>query len=76
MPRSADTYWDSDGSYFIASPQLKGAVPEGVQQIASPNNSVLFIGRVLVESDRDLATAYGLEQQIQLTSLSRWRPTQ
>jgi hypothetical protein len=64
------------GNYFITGPQWKGAVPEGVKQIASPNNSVLLIGRVLVESDRDLATAYGLEQQIRLTSLSRWRPTQ
>lgn len=47
------------GNYFITGPQCKGAVPEGVKQIASPNNSVLLIGRVLVESDRDLATAYG-----------------
>jgi len=39
-------------------------------QIASPHNSVLVIGRVFVESDRDLPTAYGLASQIQLTPLS------
>ncbi len=41
-----------------------GITPEGVTQIVSPNNTVLLIGRVLVESDSDLATAYGLEKQI------------
>jgi hypothetical protein len=59
------------GDYLISGPHWKGAVPEGVKHVASPNNSVLVIGRVLVESDSDLATAYGLEQQIRLTSLSR-----
>jgi hypothetical protein len=37
-------------------------------RIASPNNSVLVIGRVLVESDSDLPAAYGLAKQIQLTA--------
>lgn len=32
-------------------------------------NSVLVIGRVLVESDSDLPTAYGLTKQIQLSPL-------
>jgi hypothetical protein len=45
-------------------------------QISSPNNSVLVIGRVLVESDRDLSTAYGLSKQIQLTPFSHWQPGQ
>jgi len=51
-------------------------VPQGMTQIASPNNSVLVIGRVLVESDSDLATAYDLSKQIQLTPLSHWQPGQ
>ena len=38
-------------------------------QIASPNNSVLVLGRVLVYNDSDLATAYGLAKQIQLKPL-------
>jgi hypothetical protein len=36
----------------------------------------LLIGRVLVESGSDLATAYGLEKQIRLTPLSQWQPGQ
>jgi hypothetical protein len=58
------------GDYLISGPGWKGAVPQGVSQIASPNNSVLVIGRVLVDSDSDLPTAYGLAKQIQLSSLT------
>jgi hypothetical protein len=58
------------GDYLISGPGWQGALPEGVTQIISPNNTVLMIGRVLVESDSDLATAYGLEKQIRLTPLS------
>jgi hypothetical protein len=45
-------------------------------RIASPNNAVLVLGRVLVESDRDLPTAYDLSKRIQLTPLSGWQPSQ
>ncbi len=38
-------------------------------RISSPNHSVLIVGRVLVYSDSDLATAYELSKQIQLTPL-------
>jgi hypothetical protein len=62
------------GDYLISGPHWKGVVPEGVTKIVSPNNSVLLIGRVLVEGDGDLSTAYGLAKQIQLTPQSRWRP--
>jgi hypothetical protein len=58
------------GDYLISGPGWKGAVPQGVSQISSPNNSVLVIGRVLVDSDSDLPTAYGLAKQIQLSSLT------
>ena len=37
-------------------------------------NTVLLIGRVLVESDSDLETAYGLEKQKPLTPLGSWQP--
>jgi hypothetical protein len=43
-------------------------VPSGVTQIASPNSSVLVIGRVFVGGDADLPTAHGLASQIQLTA--------
>jgi hypothetical protein len=59
------------GDYLITGPGWKGAVPQGMKQIASPNNSVLVPGRILVYSDSDLSTAYGLAKQIQLTPLDR-----
>lgn len=58
------------GDYLISGPGWQGKVPVGLKQIAAPNNTVLLIGRTLVESDSDLATAYGLAKQIQLTPLS------
>jgi hypothetical protein len=64
------------GDYLVSGPSWQGTVPPGMTQIAAPNNSVLVIGRVLVESDSDVSTAYGLSKQIQLTPLSRWKPGQ
>jgi hypothetical protein len=58
------------GEYLISGPGWKGTVSQGMTQIASPNTSVLVLGRVFVESDRDLPTAYGLAKEIQLTPLS------
>ncbi len=57
------------GDYLITRPGWKGQVPSGMKQISSPNNSVLLVGRVLVYSDGDLSTAYGLSKQIRLTPL-------
>jgi len=57
------------GDYLISGPGWKGSVPQGMTQISSPNNSVLVIGRVFVESDSDLGAAYGFAKQIQLTPL-------
>jgi len=59
------------GDYLVSGPDWKGTAPQGMKQISSPNNSVLVIGRVLVESDSDLTAAYGLAKQIQLTPLSQ-----
>jgi hypothetical protein len=56
------------GDYLITGPGWKGQVPSGVTQIASPNNSVLVIGRVLVSGDSDLSMAHELASQIQLTA--------
>lgn len=57
------------GDFLICGPRWKGAVPQGMSQISSPNNSVLIIGRVLVGNDSDLPDAYRLSKQIQLSSL-------
>lgn len=64
------------GDYLISGPSWKGTLPHGVTQIVAPDNTVMLIGRTLVESDSDIATAYGLAQQIQVTPLSRWQPGQ
>lgn len=63
------------GDYLISGPGWKGAAPQGMNQVSAPHNSVLVVGRTFVENDRDLPTAYDLAQQIQLTSLSQWRPS-
>ena len=58
------------GEYLITGPDWKGQLPSGMTRIASPNNSVLVLGRVLVYRDSDLPTAYGLAKQIHLTPLN------
>ncbi len=58
------------GDYLITGPNWQSTVPDNMKQIPSPNNSVLVIGRVLVDSDSDLASAYDLAQLIQLASYS------
>jgi hypothetical protein len=64
------------GNYLLSGPGWKGTVSQAMTQIASPHHSVLVLGRVFVESDRDLSTAYGLASQIQFTELRRWQPGQ
>jgi hypothetical protein len=64
------------GEYLISAPHWKGVVPEGVTKIVSPTNSVLLIGRVLVEGDGDLSTAYTLAKQIQVVPLTIRQPSQ
>jgi hypothetical protein len=54
------------GEYLVSGPNWKGTVPQGITRIVSPNNSVLIIGRTLVESDSDLAAAYELAKQIRM----------
>ena len=63
------------GDYLISGPGWKGTVPNGMTQIAAPNKTVLLIGRTLVESDSDLATAYALATQIQVRPLSQRQPS-
>lgn len=59
------------GDYLITGPHWRGRKPSGMRQICSPNTSVLVLGRVFVENDNDLPTAYSLATQIQLTPLSQ-----
>src|SRR5215831_7624194 len=59
------------GDYIITGPGWKGQLPTGMKQISSPKYSVMVIGRVFVESDSDLPTAYALSKEIQLTPFGR-----
>lgn len=61
------------GDYLVAGPAWKGDAPGPIARISSPNNSVLVLGRVLVESDSDLPAAHALAKQIQFLSLAVWR---
>ena len=63
------------GDYLVSGPRWEGQVPSGMTQISSPTHSVLVVGRVFVESDSDLSTAYDLSKQIQLTPLIGWQPS-
>jgi hypothetical protein len=54
------------GDYLITGPAWKGRVPRGMGRISSPSNSVLVIGRILVYSNSDLATAHRLAKEIQI----------
>jgi hypothetical protein len=64
------------GDLLITGPDWTGTVPQGMKLISSPNNSVLVLGRVFVESDSDLSTAYDLSKHTQLTPPSGWQPGQ
>jgi hypothetical protein len=59
------------GDYLVTGPNWKGQLTSGMKQISSPNNSVIVIGRVFVESDNDLPTAHHLAKQIRLTPLNQ-----
>jgi hypothetical protein len=58
------------GDFLITGPGWQGSVPQGMKQISSPHNSVLVVGRALVENDSDMAAVYALTKQMQLTPLS------
>jgi hypothetical protein len=59
------------GDYVLSGPRWNGTIPNGMTQISSPTDSALVIGRLFVESDSDLPTAYTLAKQIQLAPLKR-----
>ncbi len=60
-----------EGDYLLSGPGWSGTVPSGMTQIVSPRASVLVIGRVLVENERDLPAAHALAQRLRLTPLGR-----
>jgi hypothetical protein len=64
------------GDFLVSGPGWKGSVPQGMQQISTPNNAVLVLGRAQVVSDNDVAACYALTKQFQLTPVSQWKNEQ
>jgi len=58
------------GDFLITGPGWHGSVPDGMKQISSPTNSVLVIGRALLENKNDVESAYALTKQVHLTPFS------
>ena len=58
------------GDYLISGPGWKDSGAPKMARIPSPNDSVLVIGRVLVQNDTDWPATYELSKQIQLTPLN------
>ena len=63
------------GDFLVCGPRWNGAAPEGMARIDAPRNSVLVVGRVFVESERDLPTAHALATQIQFTPPAAREPS-
>ncbi|MCQ9163612.1 DUF1254 domain-containing protein [Arthrobacter sp. STN4] len=59
------------GDYVLTGPGWKGSLPAGMARISAPTNSLLAIGRVIIENDDDVPAAYGLAKQIQLAPLQQ-----
>jgi hypothetical protein len=57
------------GEFLITGPGWQGSLPQGMKQLSSPHNSVLVIGRALVENENDVPAVYALTRQVQLTPL-------
>jgi hypothetical protein len=61
------------GSFAMVGPDWKGALPEGVTALPrSRTNSVLILGRTLVDGNADLPAVRKLQDQYTLVPLSLW----
>jgi hypothetical protein len=61
------------GSFALVGPNWKGTLPEGVKAIApSRTNSILIMGRTLVDGPEDVKAVNSLQDQYTLVPLSLW----
>ncbi len=64
------------GNFLVSGPDWSGVVPDGMQQIKAPTNTVWLIGRTQVNSEKDgEVTVIPLQKQYKLTPLSSWGKT-
>lgn len=52
------------GAFLLHGPGWRGSVPEGMQPVACPTNTVWIIGRMLADGAADLADAVRLQDQL------------
>jgi hypothetical protein len=59
------------GDFLVAGRGWKGSMPQGARQIDCPTNSVLMIGRMLVDGKDDLPAVHAFQDGCSLNPLSR-----
>jgi len=60
------------GNFVVVGPDWKGDIPGNVKQIKSPTNIVWLLGRIKVDSTRDLSAPLTLQHEFTLTPLNLW----
>ncbi|MBO1414625.1 DUF1254 domain-containing protein [Streptomyces sp. FH025] len=61
-------------AYALTGPDWQGELPEGLQQLPMPTNTVWLIGRTELhnDSDQEVQTVVGYQDQMRLLPLSAW----
>ncbi|WP_230742755.1 DUF1254 domain-containing protein [Methanooceanicella nereidis] len=61
-----------EGNFAIIGPGWNGSLPEGLNPVRSPTNTVWIIGRVLVNGESDIPAVRALQEQFTLTPLDQF----
>ena len=69
---STRTMGSQDQAYALVAPGWKGALPDDVTRIDSPNPTGFVIGRWFVASEKDVATVNETLKKVSMTPLSSW----
>ena len=69
---STRTMGSQDQAYALVAPGWKGALPDGVTRIESPNPTGFVIGRWFVASEKDVAAVNETLKKVSMTPLSSW----
>lgn len=59
-----------EGTYLFTTPDWQGVVPEGMEQVVVPTQTVWLIARVIVDGEADMQNVRQLQQAMQLMPLS------
>ncbi|MER7706556.1 DUF1254 domain-containing protein [Kitasatospora sp. NPDC097605] len=61
-------------AYALTGPDWEGELPEGVERLSMPTNTVWLIGRTELhnDSDEEVQTVVGYQDQMRLLPLSAW----